>query len=84
MDVISYSDTRTNLKRVIDRVVADRAPILVTRQNGESVVMVSLADWSSIEETLHLGSTRANEVRLMAAITELDAEGGTVRDLIVS
>src|SRR5437762_539390 len=54
MDVISYSDTRANLKEVMDRVVEDRAPVVVTRQKAESVVMVSLSDWHAMEETLHL------------------------------
>ena len=40
MDVLSYSDTRANLKAVMDRVVADKVAVAVTRQNGESIVMV--------------------------------------------
>jgi hypothetical protein len=32
MDVLSYSDTRANLKEVMDRVVEDRAPVVITRQ----------------------------------------------------
>ena len=44
MDVLTYSDTRANLKDVMDRVVEDRAPVIITRQKAEAVVMVSLAD----------------------------------------
>ncbi len=82
MDTISYSDTRSNLKQVIDRVVADRAPIMVTRQSGESVVIISLTDWNAIEETLHLRSTRANESRLGDAVRALDAGHGVPQELI--
>lgn len=82
MDVLSYSDTRANLKEVMDRVVADRAPVVVTRKRGESVVMVSLADWNAMEETLHLMSSPANAQRLRESIRELDAGGGSERDLI--
>jgi antitoxin YefM len=32
MDVITYSDTRAHLKEVMDRVVADRATVVVSRQ----------------------------------------------------
>ena len=82
MDVISYSDTRAHLKDVMDRVVADRAPVVISRQKAESVVMVSLADWNAMEETLHLLSTQANRSRLSAAVQQLDQGEGEARDLI--
>lgn len=82
MDVLNYSDTRANLKEVMDRVVADRTPVVVTRKRGEAVVMVSLADWTAMEETLHLLSSPANARRLKDAVRELDSGGGQPRDLI--
>ena len=82
MDVISYSDTRARLKEVMDRVVADHAPVVVTRQKAESVVMVSLSDWNAMEETLHLLSTKANQTRLLDAVRQLDSGAGEARDLI--
>lgn len=82
MDVLTYSDTRANLKDVMDRVVEDRAPVIITRQKAEAVVMVSLADWNAMEETLHLLSTPVNAERLREAVRELDAGGGTEHELI--
>jgi antitoxin YefM len=82
LDVLTYSETRANLKDVMDRVVEDRTPVVVTRQRGESVVMVSLSDWNAMEETLHLLSNPANAGRLREAIEQLDAGGGTERDLV--
>jgi antitoxin YefM len=81
MDVISYSETRANLKEVMDRVVEDRTPVLVTRQKAESVVMVSLSDWHAMEETLHLLSSPTNADRLRKSIAELDAGQGAERVL---
>ncbi len=81
MDVLTYSDTRAHLKEVMDRVVEDRTPVVVTRKRGEAVVMVSLADWSAMEETLHLVSSPANAQRLAAAISQLEAGGGSEREL---
>lgn len=82
MDVLSYSDTRANLKEVMDKVVNDRTPVVVTRQKAEAVVMVSLADWNAMEETLHLLSNPKNADRLRASIAELDAGKGVERELI--
>lgn len=82
MRAISYSEARGNLKSVIDRVVADRAPIAITRQRGEGAVLVSESDWASIEETLYLLSSPRNAARLLASIAELDAGRGEEHELI--
>ncbi len=82
MDVMTFSDTRANLKAVMDRVVDDHSPVVVTRQKAEAVVMVSLSDWNAMEETLHLLSNPRNARRLRDAIAELDSGGGTERQLI--
>jgi len=82
MDVMTYSATRAHLSETMDRVVADRTPVVITRQRAEAVVMVSLADWSAMEETLHLLSSPANANRLRASINELDAGKGKQRNLI--
>ena len=66
----------------MDRVVEDRTPVVVTRRRGEAVVMVSLAEWNAMEETLHLMSNPANAQRLAAAIHELDAGGGAEHALV--
>jgi antitoxin YefM len=82
MDVLSYSETRAKLKEVMDSVVHDHAPVLVTRKRGEAVVMVSLADWRAMEETLHLLKSPENAQRLQEAIAELEAGGGSEQALV--
>ena len=82
MNVLTYSDTRANLKDVMDRVVEDHTPVVVTRQKAEPVVMVSLADWNAMEETARLLSSPKNAERLAEALAQLDAGHGTERELI--
>ncbi|WP_171123507.1 MULTISPECIES: type II toxin-antitoxin system Phd/YefM family antitoxin [unclassified Ruegeria] len=82
MDVLTYTDARKELKGVMDRVIRDSEEIIVTRKNRESVVMVSLDTWNSIQETMHLLSTPNNASRLRASIAQLDAGIGDERDLI--
>ena len=84
MDVLTYTDTRARLKEVMDRVVDDHQPVVVTRQKAEAVVMVSLADWNAMEETVRLLSSPKNAERLREAIHELDAGGGVEHDLAPS
>ena len=82
MQSLSVSETRANLKAVLDRVVADKAPIAITRQKGEGVVMISQSEWESIEETLYLLSSPANAKHLMDGIAELNAGRGEEHELI--
>ncbi len=82
MNSLSFSDARANLKSAMDRVVHDKAPIAITRQKAEGVVMVSISEWEAIEETLHLLRSPANAKRLLTGISELQAGDGETRDLI--
>lgn len=81
MDVMIYSDARAQLKGVMDRAINDRQEVIVTRKNGESVVVVSLEIWNAVNETLHLLSTPDNASRLRASIAQLDAGTGEEREL---
>jgi antitoxin YefM len=77
MRTFSFTDTRANLRAVMDGVIDDRAPVMITRQRGEGVVMISASEWAAIEETLHLLQSPNNAGRLLESIAELDAGGGT-------
>ncbi|QJE74718.1 prevent-host-death protein [Aerophototrophica crusticola] len=66
----------------LDQVKGSRAPLVVTRQNDEPVVVLAEGEWASIQETLHLLSSPANARRLLASIAEFEAGGGIEHDLI--
>jgi antitoxin YefM len=81
MNILTFSDARAGLKAVMDDVCADHSPTVITRQSGEPVVMLSLADFNSIEETLHLLSSPKNASRLLASIEQLKAGKARMREL---
>ena len=76
------SEARASLKTVMDNVCKDHVPSVVTRVNGEHVVMLSLADFNSIEETMYLLGSANNASRLMESIAQLKAGKAQQRDLI--
>ncbi|MES3153489.1 type II toxin-antitoxin system Phd/YefM family antitoxin [Sphingomonas faeni] len=84
MQTVTYSEARENLKSVIDKVAADRAPVMITRQRGENVVLISASEWAGMEETLYLLRSPANAKRLLESIAELDAGDGEVHALVDS
>ncbi len=73
MDTVSYSKLRAKLKAHMDKVCADHAPLLVTRQGGEPVVMMSLAEYEGLEETLHLLAHPANVEHLLKSLAQTEA-----------
>jgi antitoxin YefM len=70
MLVANVSDVRKNLKRYIDS-VADNNDTLVINGNGKTVVMVSLEDYNSWDETQYLLSSPANAKELRDSIAQL-------------
>lgn len=76
MDVVTFSEARKNFKAVMDRVVDDADFTVITRQGGKPVVMISLDEWNSIQETAYLLSSPKNATRLMQGIAQLDAGKG--------
>ena len=73
MGYVSYTELRQNLKKHLDSVCDSRVPLVVTRQNGDAVVMISLAEYESLEETLHLLRDPANAERLLQSVAEAEA-----------
>jgi antitoxin YefM len=69
---VSYSELRTNLASYMDEVCDDRAPLVVTRQNARSVVIMSEEDYEGLMETVHLLKSPANAARLLRSIKDAD------------
>ena len=82
MNTITYSDARANLAKTMDKVCDDHAPIVVTRKNAQSVVLLSLEDFEALEETAFLLRSPKNARRLLESIAELQRGEGTTRDLV--
>lgn len=82
MNILTFSEARASLKSVMDDVCKDHNPTVVTRVNGEHVVMLSLADFNSMEETLYLLSSQKNASRLMESIAQIKAGKALQRELI--
>jgi antitoxin YefM len=82
MGYATVSDFRANVAKYLDEVIADRTELVITRQNNESVVMIPLADWEGIQETLYLLSNPANAAELRASIAELNAGDSAERALL--
>jgi len=83
MHAITYTSARENLASTMQKVCDDRAPIIITRNRDQAVVMMSLEEYESLEATAHLLSNPANARHLMDSIEELRKGKGQERKLVV-
>lgn len=84
MQVVSFTQARSEFKGVIDRVVADCDATLIHRRDGENAVLLSESTYNSMLETLHLLQSPANARRLMVSV-EQDRKGAAKkRELLES
>jgi antitoxin YefM len=82
MDSISYTAARAHLAKTMDKVCESHDPLIITRGGQESVVMLSLEDFNSLEETAYLLRSPKNARRLLEAIADLERGLGTERKLV--
>ena len=70
MNSITLVQAESNLRYIIQQIVNDVEPTIVTTDTGDSVVMLSLDEFNAWQETLYLLSTPANAEQLMKSIAE--------------
>lgn len=76
METIAYSTARAKLAKTMDKACQNRAPILITRQNGEDAVLISLEYFQSLEETAYLLRSPKNAQRLIDSLQQLESRRG--------
>ncbi len=73
MNIKTYSYARQNFAELMDEASDSRAPIVVTRQGAKSIVILTLEEYESMEETLHLTRSPKNAARLLDSIAQAKA-----------
>jgi antitoxin YefM len=81
MKAITYTAARENLASTMDDVCRDRAPVIITRNRDQSVVMLSLDDYEELEETAYLLRSPENAKRLLLAVADLKRGKGKKRKI---
>jgi antitoxin YefM len=76
---VRLTEFRQNIATHYDEVLASRAPLLVTRQGSEGMVVLAEREYESMQETLHLLSTPANASCLRESLEQL-AKGDVIEN----
>jgi antitoxin YefM len=70
MQTITFSEARSNLKTVLDRVVQDADYTIITRRDATDAVVMSLDSFNSLLETVYLLQSPANAAHLARSIAQ--------------
>lgn len=82
MKTVSYTNARQNLAKTMRRVCDDHDPVIITSNGSASVVMLSLEDFESLEETSYLLRSPKNAKRLLESIAQIEKGKGHKKELI--
>lgn len=82
MNVTSISNFRKDAKVYFDQVIENKDVLLITRNDGQTVVVMSLDQYNSKAETDYLNSSPANRKHLEKSMASLHAGKLEKHDLI--
>ena len=81
MNALTYTNTRQHFAEVMRQVNDDHEPVIVTSQRGKPVVIISLDDYRSLEETAYLLRNPTGAKRLLESVEELRKGDGLEKEL---
>ena len=73
MIAANYSEFRKELKDYLDSVELNNENLIIKRGSGKGAVLISLEEYNSIMETLHLLSSKKNAQRLYESIEQMQS-----------
>ena len=73
MIAANYSEFRKELKDYLDSVEFNNETLIIKRGSGKGAVLISLEEYNSIMETLHLLSSKKNAQRLYESIEQMQS-----------
>jgi len=81
MEIVNYTEFRSNLKYWLDKVIDDVNELVIKRKSGNDLVLISLEEYNALKETNYL-LTEPNKTILLEAVKELEAGKGIKRNML--
>ena len=78
----NFTEFRTSLKSYLDEVEENNETLVIKRSKGKGAVLISLSEYNSIMETLHLLSSKKNAAHLYESMQQMRAGKAEIKDLI--
>ena len=78
MIAINYTTARQKLKEYCDKTVNDFETVIITRERGENVVLISESEYNNMLENLYIRSNPEDYRKLIESISDLKAKRNIV------
>lgn len=82
MIAVNFTEFRTGLKKFLDNVENNHETLVIKRKSGKGTVLISLEEYNSLMETVHLLSSKANADRLYESIQQMK-KGETIKHELI-
>jgi antitoxin YefM len=82
MRVTNFTEFRTKLKQFLDDVEKNNETLIIKRGTGHGAILISLDEFNSLIETMHLLSSKANADRLYESIHQMKTGKSVQKELI--
>ena len=82
MRIVTYSEARNNLKRVLDQVLIDSDFTIISRRNGADMAVLFLKQFNSLMETVNLLKYPVNASHLNEAVSQYNQQQTSENGLI--
>jgi antitoxin YefM len=82
MKAANFTEFRTKLKQYLDDVETNNETLIIKRGSGHGAVLISLDEFNSILETVHILSSKPNADRLYESIQQMKSGQTFQKDLI--
>ena len=82
MIATNYTTARQNLKELCDKTVTDFETVIITRERGENVVLMSESEYNNMLENLYVRSSAKDYNELLESIRQLKQGRGKKRELV--
>ena len=76
---VTLSDLRQSISTTFQKVSDDHVTTLVTK-GKKAVVMLSMEEFNTLNETLYLMSTKTNRERLLSSIDDVEKGKNIIKD----
>ncbi len=83
MQALTFNQVIQNFANFMDEVNHNHEPLVITHENHQSVVLMSLNDFNVWQETLYLTRSSANADDLRQAVQDIKAQRHLVKHALI-
>jgi antitoxin YefM len=82
MNVVTVNEAKRNLDSLVEKVLSNAEPTIITTDSGQQIVLLSLDEFNTWQETAYLLSNPANAAHIRHSIAEAQQGKLVERELI--